>query len=201
MIGQASATRAEVARRVEEILQRAPFQPDEPNWLEQLLLDLARKVNLEGRAGDLTLIVVALLAVIAAALTLRLIRGLLATPPSAADGASQPARSVAGESQRRAHALLEEARAARDAGDLVRALRLAFFALVVGLGRRGDLEYRDAWTNRELLERGAPSSEVRARLAPLVDELDAKGFGRQPTRREDVERLVALCERWLGEAA
>ena len=86
-------------------------------------------------------------------------------------------------------------RRARDAerrGELVLALRLYFFALVVGLGEVGVLEYRDAWTNRELLERGRPSSAVRARLAPLVQALDRKSFGGDEVSLEDVRDLERI---------
>ena len=96
--------------------------------------------------------------------------------------------------------LLAEARAARARGDLPLALRLFFFALVVGLGRVGDLEYHDAWTNRELLQRGSPSPQVARSLEGVVRELDLKGFGRVPTVAGDVDRLEALCSRLLGGA-
>jgi len=98
----------------------------------------------------------------------------------------------------RVQQLRRRAREARAAGDLPLALRLTFFALVVGLGRRGNLEYRDAWTNRELLARGRPSSDVSSLLSPLVEELDRKMFGHDETTEADVERLEALCARWLG---
>ncbi|MEW6074481.1 MAG: hypothetical protein AB1726_18035 [Planctomycetota bacterium] len=98
----------------------------------------------------------------------------------------------------RARALRREARQARAAGDLRTALRLSLFALVVGLGDRGDLAYRDAWTYRELLARGAPSGPARALLAPLVAELEAKGYGRVPATAADVDRLEALCTAHLG---
>jgi hypothetical protein len=91
--------------------------------------------------------------------------------------------------------LLREARAARARGELTLALRLTFFALVVGLGRRGSLEYHDAWTNRELLVRGHPEPDVAALLAPLLVELDRKSFGGEPTRAVDVERMEELCAR------
>lgn len=93
--------------------------------------------------------------------------------------------------------LLAAARAAEASGDRVRALRLYFFALVVGLGERGELRYRDAWTNRELLERGRPSAGVRARLTPIVADLDRKSFGTEPVGVEDVRRLEGLCTAWL----
>lgn len=93
--------------------------------------------------------------------------------------------------------LLAEARAAEGAGDLLRALRLYFFALVVGLGERGELRYRDAWTNRELFERGRPSAELRARLAPIVADLDRKSFGGEVVAPTDVRRLEGLCATWL----
>jgi hypothetical protein len=93
------------------------------------------------------------------------------------------------------------AREARARGDAVLALRYLLFALVVGLGQKGDLHYRDAWTNRELLERGEPSAAVRGLLVPLMAELEAKEFGRVPVELADVERVAALCERWLGPEA
>ncbi len=97
--------------------------------------------------------------------------------------------------------LRREARRAQEAGERTRALRLYFLALVVGLGARGELDYDDAWTNRELLERGHPSPEVRRLLAPLVGELDAHSFGGRPTADEEVRRFALLCERMLDGGA
>lgn len=94
--------------------------------------------------------------------------------------------------------LRARARAAEAAGDWLGALRLHFFALVVGLGQRGDLEYRDAWTNRELLLRGEPSAELAATLFPLVRELDERSFGSLVAGPEDVRRFAAVSERMLG---
>lgn len=91
-----------------------------------------------------------------------------------------------------------EARAKRAFAD---ALRFYAWALVVGLSERGDLEYRDAWTNRELVERGRPRPEALRVLAPLVPELDAKSFGHEPALEADVERLERLCREHLGGLA
>ena len=85
-------------------------------------------------------------------------------------------------------------------GDSRLALRKLIFALVLGLGVRGDLRYRDSWTIRELLRRGRPSEEAQAVLVPLVSELEAKEFGRAETTEEDLDRLEALCDRHLGLA-
>lgn len=98
-------------------------------------------------------------------------------------------------------ALRREAADARARGDLRRALRLQLFALVLGLGARGELEYRDAWTNRELLRRGRPKADTLAFLASLVDELEAKEFGRAPITEEDVARLERLVEGAFGPLA
>lgn len=103
-----------------------------------------------------------------------------------------------GEIADRVAELCARARAARGAGDLVLALRLFFFALAVGLGDRGALEYHDSWTNRELLLRGEVRGELEGQLAALVEELDRKGFGRARTAPEDVDRLEGLCRDWLG---
>jgi hypothetical protein len=97
--------------------------------------------------------------------------------------------------------LRRRAREAELAGDLVLALRLYFTALVVALGERGDLDYRDAWTNRELLERGEPRPEVAALLRPLVPALDAKSFGHEPAEPEDVARMARLCDQILNAGA
>jgi hypothetical protein len=97
--------------------------------------------------------------------------------------------------------LRAEARAADARGEHVLALRLEFTALVCGLGERGDLEYRDAFTNRELLERGRPGREAEALLRPLVPELDAKSFGGEPASHADFLALSALCDRLVGVSA
>jgi hypothetical protein len=96
--------------------------------------------------------------------------------------------------------LRRRARAAEAEGDHVLALRFYFWALVVGLGERGGLEYRDAWTNRELLERGAPAPEIARVLEPLVPELDRRAFGREPAVPGDVARMAQLCDEMLGAA-
>lgn len=97
--------------------------------------------------------------------------------------------------------LRRRARAAEAAGDLVLALRLYFTALVVALGERGDLDYRDAWTNRELLERGQPGPRATALLEPLVPALDRHSFGGEPATRDDVARLAALLDQVGGARA
>jgi len=97
--------------------------------------------------------------------------------------------------------LRRRAREAAARGDHVAALRLLFRALVVGLSERGELAYRDAWTNRELLERGAPRRDVLPVLASLVPRLDAQSFGREPAGPDDVARLDAVCDRLLAAGA
>lgn len=94
--------------------------------------------------------------------------------------------------------LRAEAAEARQRGELVLALRLYFFALVVGLGEQGELAYNDAWTNRELLERGQPTSKVARSLRPLVGELDSMSFGDRRVTDVEVDRFEGLCRTWLG---
>ncbi len=193
---QAARDAAEVERVLEGVLARSEFR-ESSGWLEQLLEQLFGSL---GGGGELDLGVDPWLLLLA----LGLLSVLLATPlvralrrarsesqaPAAPGSASSRGQKV-GELRR-------AARAARGAGDQAAALRYLLFALVVGLGERGDLEYRDAWTKRELLERGQPRPPVRALLLPLVEELEAKEFGRIAVTPGDVERLAALCERWLG---
>ena len=90
------------------------------------------------------------------------------------------------------------ASAAEEAGDHLLALRLYFFALVVGLGERGELAYNDAWTNRELMERGTPTTQIVETLQPLLGELDQMSFGERQVEASDVSRFELLCDRWLG---
>jgi hypothetical protein len=97
----------------------------------------------------------------------------------------------------RVQELREEARQAEAAGEYTLALRLYFFALVIGLGQQGELEYKEAWTNRELLERGAPHQKILDVLGPLVHELDAHSFGERQTEEREVRHFAELCERML----
>jgi hypothetical protein len=99
--------------------------------------------------------------------------------------------------QERVADLRARANAARSAGQNLLALRLYFTALVVGLGEAGDLEYRDAWTNRELLERGRPKPAVETALAPLLEDLDRKSFGGALATASDVDAMAQLVDRLL----
>ncbi|HIG12504.1 MAG TPA: hypothetical protein EYG30_11615 [Planctomycetes bacterium] len=101
----------------------------------------------------------------------------------------------------RVSTLRQAARSAEADQDWTRALRLHFFAALVGLGERGDLAYRDAWTHRELLARGQPTARVEQALAPLMGELDEHSFGLRVTVAEDVRRFSSLCDQLLGEDA
>jgi len=188
----------EIRRHVELVLARSEFQPRRKSWLEELLrelFDLAGDFGVAGPAVEAVLWILAFgLACLVAWLLVRGVRSLrrVASPSVELEG------SAVEDVDERVQLLRRRSRAAREKGDLALALRLAFFALVVGLGRRGDLEYRDAWTYRELFERGRPSPEVRARLAPLFVELERKSFGREPTSAADVEQIEALCDSWLA---
>ncbi len=92
-----------------------------------------------------------------------------------------------------------EALEARHSGQWKLSLQKQFFALILGLGELRDLEFRDAWTNRELLRLGSPSRSVHALLAPLVEELEPKEFGRAQVLAEDLDRLEALARQYFGE--
>jgi len=139
----------------------------------------------------------AFIALIVVALVVWLVLGTLRAVRrgSLRDGDSVPAPDARGA---RVAELRERARAAEERGEHALAMRLFFWALVVGLGERGGLEYRDAWTNRELLERGAPAPNVARVLKPLVPELDRKVFGGERADSGDVARLAHLCDEMLG---
>lgn len=197
---QAAASRAQVRERVEEILARPEFRrASGRDWIEDVIGWLADLFDFAPREETLSLFLGAvevLLVLLAGALLFWLLLHLGREMRRARGAVPTEARDLA--RARRVDALRREARAAEGRGDGIEALRLYFFALVVGLGERGDLEYRDAWTNRELLERGDPSPRVEQQLAPLVAALDAHSFGRVPAGERDVRRFSDLCARWLG---
>ena len=138
------------------------------------------------------LILVGVALVGAAALLVRLVRRVRA-PDAPRSGGDADRRE-------RVRELLARAAGARGRGERQLALRLYFLALVVGLSQKGELEYREAWTYRELLERGQPSPRVLGELRPLQGELDRKLFGGGAISEEDLERVTGLCGRWLGAA-
>lgn len=188
-----------VRAKIDEVLARAEFHPRENPigaWFARVLKKILEAVSeLFGIsslvAGNILLVVVyAVLAFLVVFLVVNILRSRRRVK------ALEIAQVLDPKVQRamRVEDLRRRARAAENAGDLVLALRLYFTALVVALGERGDLDYRDAWTNRELLERGEPEPEVAQLLGPLVPMLDAKSFGHEPAELEDVARMARLCD-------
>jgi hypothetical protein len=200
--------RQTVARALEDVFARPELRPPGESWLErqlERLIDLLPSGGAlpEAAAWGLVWLLAIVLGLLLGWLVVQLRRNV------AWRRAPEAAREVAGAAavgrtaRDRVADLRRRAREAREQGDLVAALRLTFFALLVGLGRGGGLEYRDTWTARELVERGRPAPEVAATLAPLVRRIDERTFGRRPVTGEDVDELEALCARWLdgGEGA
>ena len=195
--GQEPRTAAEVRGAVDDVLARREFQ-EERSMLEDFLEWLQARLDMGQGSRVLGEILFWLLLTVLAALTIYLGGRFLAAgrqrrrQRDAAAGAHGP--DVA----QRVGQLRREAEQALASGELRLALRKNLFALILGLGGRGDLEYRDAWTNRELFERGETGAEVARTLRPLVGELDAMSFGRVPVTRDDVRRFETLGERLLG---
>jgi hypothetical protein len=189
--GEVQALAAEhVLEEARRILARAEFER-ESTMLEDALRwlfehDVSLPSGLAGRVFPV------LLGVLGAVVIWRFVR---ATRRAARPDHGEP-RAASREA--RARELLRRARAARAAGDLRLALRLSFFALVIGLGERGDLRYRDSWTYRELLRRGKPARAVHEVLTGLVHDLEAKEFGRAQATEDDLRRVDELCRRYLG---
>lgn len=148
-----------------------------------------------GGASELSAVLVQLLPLVLALLVAAFVLARLRRRSALERGEGLAAQAE--DPSRRAARALEEARAARAAGDARRALRLYCFALVVGLGASGALAFREAWTNRELLRRGAPGDRARRLLEELIGELEAKEYGREPVREGDLERLERLCREHL----
>jgi hypothetical protein len=195
--------RAAVDRALEEVFARPELRPPGESWLER---QLERLVDLLPGGGALpeaaAWVLVALLA-----LVLSLMLGWLAVQlrrawagRAAADTRRAGSTAAAPEADvgDTVAGLRRRAGEARSRGDLAEALRLTFFALLVALGRRGGLEYHEAWTARELLARGRPTAEVTSALAPLVRWVDERTFGRTGVEPADVDRLETLGARLLG---
>jgi hypothetical protein len=198
----------EVRAAVERVLARPEFQPEKHplrEWVGRRIdgiVDWFRDffgVSPETASQIVAWVFYLAIALVAVGLLVWLVRTALAAarPDRTASAGAAPADVRA----MRAVELAARARAAAARGDHALALRLYFWALVVGLGQSGALEYHDAWTNRELLERGAPAPHVDRALRPLVPELDRKTFGHEPARAEDVARLARLCDEMLGVPA
>ncbi len=189
-------SREDVEAALERVLARQDVE--RPNLLMELLEWFEERFGLDG-ASTLGRWLLVALAVVALVFLVRFLLRLQREWWSGARGLGLEG-SGGPSVEERVRQLLEEAREARARGEARLALRKFLFALVLGLGRRGDLEFRDAWTYRELLARGNPSAEVEQLLTPLVLELEAKEFGRVPVADPDLDRLERLCRHHLGGA-
>jgi hypothetical protein len=194
---QEPTTRAEVESALQDVLARSDFQEDR-SLLTEFLEWLVERFELPVGAAAVGEVLFWSLIGILVGLTIYFVIRF------ASAGRVRRRRQLEGEAQpgpstsERVSRLRREAAAARAEGDLRLALRKNLFALILGLGGRGELEYRDAWTNRELLFRGKPAPEMREMLASVVTELEAKEFGHEQVLPGDVNRLEELCELYLG---
>ena len=195
-------TREEVRAALDEIFADPRFDQS-PTWFDEFLDWLGDLFNLgDGVSGAVGLLTIVLR--IAAVLAALLVVFLAVNYIRQAWLPNKRARAeadLAGLVRDRVAELRKAAREAELSGEHLLALRLYFFALVVGLGERGELAYNDAWTNRELLERGSPTSEVARTLGPLLGELDRMSFGQRAVETADVRRFDDLCDRLLGGGA
>ncbi len=192
MIPQQLPDPGTVRETLRAVLEREgiPEAPPEPSalqrWiaglLERLLGDLAEGPGLE------RLLLVGLGVALGALLVAWLWRFLPRGERDRRRGVRLPSVGV----QRKMEALRRQAREAEGRGELVLALRLLLFCLVVGLAEDGELEFHPAWTDRELLERGEVASPLRERLSALFDEHDPMVFGDRPVSDRDLRRLEEL---------
>lgn len=190
----ADPTREEIRTAVEDVLEHPDFAVGdaEGSWIDQLFgdTDLSGDVGVEMFSGlarlASVLSIVGGIVLVAAVIGSMALRWRNRYRPDTSEGDSMGReRSVA--------EMLELAREAREQGDLRDALRWAFGALVIGWARNGDLEWKPSFTHRELIERGQPQGDVRARLEELVVGVDARVFGDEPTTEADLDRVLELC--------
>ncbi len=181
-------------RAAEVILGLAP-RSEEPSWLERLFdrLNFGRLFGswADANSGVLGILLLTLAAIVVLGLVVLVARQIdwRRGRHAALEGADPHAKVRETMEQ-----LLARAREARSSGQRLSALRLLFAAFVVGLTRRGDLEFRDAWTNLELARRGAHTEELRRSLMPLVVELDGLVYGGREITDSHLNRLEQLVE-------
>jgi beta-phosphoglucomutase-like phosphatase (HAD superfamily) len=189
-----------VASALERVFERAELRPSEESAVERAIEEV-----LEGLGRSAAPEFAGWVLLIAAAVALGFLAAWILKQLRVVPGERRAARRV------RAHAeapgpvapidrvveLRRLARQAREQGELALALRLAFAALLLGLGRAGGLEYRAAWTARELLARGRPEPDVARALEPMVEHVDARTFGRTPVSAADLDQVEELSARWL----
>ncbi len=203
MTGMQQIPGERVREATQEVLSQAPF-PQKPGpvgeafdkfleWFWDLFSGLGFTPSKGAWEMSMTVVWVLLIALVVVYLGLLIARVIRAGQHSR----SEPRQGRELQLQVRVQELREQAQAAELAGDYTLALRLYFFALVIGLGQQGELEYKEAWTNRELLERGDPRPDVLKLLRPLVGELDAHSFGERQTEHREVRHFAQLCERLL----
>lgn len=198
LLAQAPLAPEAVRRALERALgrgevRRAALWQRIREWIGERLHDLLAPLGLS--AGDLRWLALLLLGALLALVLVRVARELRFRRGGRAD-----ARSAQAQRERRVAELRRRAEEAFARGEHGLALRLWLFALLVGLGEKGELEYRDAWTSRELVERGNPSAAVRARLAPLLDELERASFGGLAVGADEAARVRDFVADWLAEA-
>jgi hypothetical protein len=189
--------RERVSTTLHEILTREGIPEPAPNtWLQDWLTELFSVPPSTAEViGNVALgLAVALLLAALVLVVLRVRRRDLA--PGEVD---QRDESAPEEFRDHVAELRQRARRAEERGEWALALRLEFFALALGLGECGALDYREAWTNRELLERGHPRPAVRATLLPILGDLDAKTFGDAACGEADVRRFAELTDELLAQ--
>ena len=193
----AAPTDAEIDAALERVLAGPAFH-EEASALARFFDQLVEWLSFEGTVSGLKLLYWIVLSAAALLLVWLVVHGLRTAWRTRATSTI----SAAPEDPRaRALALSRAAAEARRAGDLRLALRLYVSAVALGLGQRGEVEYRDAWTNRELLARGQPGPRALELLLPLVRELEPAEFGRAAVRESDVDRLERVCDELLAPGA
>jgi hypothetical protein len=191
---------AVVASALERVFERPELRAHEENAVERGIDDVFEGLSHSAApefAGWVLLITAGVALGFLAAWIIKQLRVVSTAQPPAqrTRGRGEAPRSV--EPTDRVLELRRLAQEARARGELALALRLAFAALLVGLGRAGGLEYRDVWTARELLERGRPEAEVARTLESMLEHVDARTFGRTPVSVADLDQMEELSARWL----
>lgn len=89
-------------------------------------------------------------------------------------------------------AWLDAARHYAASGDLRRAYRCAFIAVLIRLDRVGAIRYEPARTNGEYLRSLRRRPDLFTLMKPLAYEFDARWYGTLPIAQADYERCLAV---------
>jgi hypothetical protein len=186
-----------IRHRLEDILSRSEFHPEDQNKFWQRLLQYIGDFiewlrGLQTTAPALFwLIIISLIVLLVLVLT-----HMTWTVAKVLGLSDRPARAEDQKEKRSRLSAIYRQEAARRAeqGDFTEAIRFLFLSLVYRFDEAGRVSFQKAYTNREYLTLFHDRPAVQHDLAVFVDTLDDHWYGQRPTDRGRYENCLALYE-------